>query len=50
MNYPVRGDMASFGTRGLFTIEVAGLMAAGILLVSTTMRMIQVGKQMRKKK
>ena len=49
MNYAVRGDMASCGTRGLLTIQVAGLMAAGILLVSTTMRMILVAKQMRKK-
>ena len=49
MNFAVRGDMASFGARGLLTVEIAGLMAAGILLVSTTMRMILVGKQLRKK-
>lgn len=49
MNYAVRGDMAMFGKQGLLTIEIAGLMAAGILLVSTTMRMIQVWKQLHKK-
>lgn len=50
MNYAVRGDMVNFGTRGLLTVEIAGLMAAGILLVSTSMRMWLVWKQQRKKK
>lgn len=50
MTHAIRGEMASFGTRGLLTIEIAGLMAAGVILVSTTMRMIQVSKQLRKKK
>ena len=50
MNYAVRGDMSMFAHQGMKTIEIAGLMAAGILLVSTTMRMILVAKQQRKKK
>lgn len=49
MNYAVRGNMAMFGMQGMKTVEIAGLMAAGILLVSTTMRMWFVWKQQRKK-
>lgn len=50
MNYAVRGDMTMFSLQGMKTIELAGLMAAGILLVSTSMRMWLVWKQQRKKK
>ena len=50
MNYAVRGNMTMFGTQGLRTVELAGLMAAGILLVSTIMRMILVWKQQHPKK
>ncbi len=50
MNYAVRGDMSMFATQGMRTICLAGLMAAGVILVSTTMRMIQVGKRLRHKK
>jgi uncharacterized membrane protein YjjP (DUF1212 family) len=50
MNYAVRGNMEMFSLRGMKTIELAGLMAAGILLVSTVMRMWLVWKQQRKKK
>ena len=50
MNYAVRGDMTMFSIQGMKTIELAGLMAAGILLVSTSMRMHLVWKQQRKKK
>ena len=49
MNYAVRGDMAMFSIQGMKTIELAGLMAAGVLLVSTAMRMYLVWKQQRKK-
>lgn len=49
MNYAVRGNMEMFSIQGMKTIELAGLMAAGILLVSTTMRMHLVWKQQRKK-
>lgn len=50
MNYAVRGNMNMFATQGMRTICLAGLMAAGVILVSTTMRMIQVGKRLRHKK
>ena len=49
MNYAVRGNMAMFSIQGMKTIELAGLMAAGVLLVSTAMRMYLVWKQQRKK-
>lgn len=38
MNYAVRGDMASFADRGIHTIAIAGVIAVGILLASTAMR------------
>ena len=50
MNYAVRGQMELFSLQGMKTIELAGLMAAGILLVSTSMRMQLVWKQNHKKK
>lgn len=50
MNYAVRGNMDMLGTQSFRTVCLAGLMAAGVILVSTTMRMIQVGKRLRKKK
>ena len=49
MNYAVRGDMNMFAVQGMKTIVLAGLMAAGILLVSTSMRMWMVWKQQHKK-
>ena len=50
MNYAVRGDMAMFASKGMSTIVLAGLMAAGVLLVSTSVRMWTVWKMERKKK
>ena len=50
MNYAVRGNMEMFSLQGMKTIELAGLMAAGILLVSTSMRMWLVWKQQHTKK
>ena len=50
MNYAVRGNMSMFSVQGMKTIELAGLMAAGILLVSTSMRMWVVWKQQHHKK
>lgn len=50
MNYAVRGNMEMFSLQGMKTIELAGLMAAGILLVSTSMRMWLVWKQQHIKK
>lgn len=40
MNYAVQGDMVSFADQGMHTIAIAGVMAVGMLLVSTTMRLI----------
>ena len=50
MNYAVRGDMAMFASKGMSTIVLAGLMAAGVLLVSTSVRMWLVWKMEHKKK
>ena len=38
MNYAVRGDMQCFVIQGMHTISIAGVMAVGILLVSTITR------------
>lgn len=45
MNYAVRGDMVSFADKGTHTIAIAGLLAAGILMISTSFRLIRVWKQ-----
>lgn len=50
MNYAVRGQIAQFAAQGMKTIVLAGLMAAGVLLVSTSVRMWAVWKAERKKK
>lgn len=39
MNYAVRGQMDLFAAEGMHTIAIAGILAVGILLVSTTFRM-----------
>lgn len=39
MNYAVRGDMAGFSSQGMHTVAIAGVMAVGILLISTAVRM-----------
>ena len=39
MNYAVRNQMELFASRGMFTAAIAGVMAVGILLVSTSVRM-----------
>ncbi len=39
MNYAVQGDMTLFAEQGMYTAATAGLMAVGILLVSTVFRM-----------
>jgi len=38
MNHAVRGDMTSFADMGMHTIAVAGVIAVGVLLVSTSFR------------
>lgn len=50
MNYAVRGEMTLFANQGMKTIVLAGLMAAGILLVSTSVRMWLVWKTEHRKK
>ncbi len=50
MTYMVRGEMADFGNKGFDTIVLTGMMAVGILLISTAVRMINVWKyEIRKK-
>ena len=39
MNYALRGDMDSFASKGMHTIAIAGVMAVGILLASTVVRL-----------
>ena len=50
ISHILKGEMSSFADRGLKTIAIAGLMAAGILLVSTSVRMINEGKKHRMKR
>ncbi len=38
MNYAVRGDMEMFASQGMYTAAIAGIMAVGILLISTIVR------------
>ena len=45
MNYAVRGDMANFANQGMHTIAIAGIMAVGIILVSTVFRIWSVWKR-----
>ena len=47
INHILKGEMAEFTARGLRTVAIAGLMAAGILLVSTSVRMMNEGKKHR---
>jgi uncharacterized membrane protein YjjB (DUF3815 family) len=47
MNYAVRGDMAMFASQGMYTAAIAGLMAVGILLVSTSVRLYNTWKMQR---
>ena len=39
MTYAVEGNMALFASKGMYTAAIAGVMAVGILLVSTTVRL-----------
>ena len=42
MKYAVSGNMTEFVNTGMMTIAIAGVMAAGILLVSTAVRIIYI--------
>ena len=48
MNYAVRGDMGLFASQGMYTAAIAGLMAVGILLVSTSVRLYNTWKMQKK--
>lgn len=45
MNYAVRGEMGRFADQGMHTIAIAGIMAVGIILVSTVFRIWSVWKR-----
>ncbi len=45
MNYAVRGQMDLFAAKGMYTAGIAGLMAVGILLISTSVRLYNTWKQ-----
>lgn len=45
INHVLKSEMSQFADRGMKTIAIAGLMAAGILLVSTSVRMFYEGKK-----
>lgn len=44
MNHAVQGDMDAFASQGMYTAAIAGIMAVGILLVSTSVRLYHVWK------
>lgn len=48
VNFAVRGDVASFTGKLLHTVAIAGSMAVGILIMSTTVRIISDQLQKRK--
>jgi len=50
MNYAVRGKMEAFADQGMFTAAIAGVMAVGILLVSTSVRIFTTVQQQRHEK
>ena len=49
MHYAVQGDMEMFAAQGMNTAAIAGLLAVGILLVSTVFRMYSNWKMQRRK-
>lgn len=48
MRYAVNGDMAGFADQGTHTLAIAAVMAVGILLISTTARIISLWMQRKK--
>lgn len=50
MNYAVRGEMEAFAAQGMFTAAIAGVMAVGILLVSTSVRIYTTWQQQKREK
>ena len=49
MNYAVQGNTKLFASQGMHTIAIAGIMALGILLVSSTVRIITVRRKKKEK-
>ena len=45
MNYAIQGSMDDFASKGMHTAAIAGVIAVGILLVSTVFRMQAQWKQ-----
>ena len=45
MNYAVQGNMNMFAREGMHTLAIGGIMAVGILLVSTTVRLWSVWRR-----
>ena len=48
MRHAVAGDMAQFASTGMHTAAIAGILAVGILLASTTVRLLSVWRHRRK--
>ena len=48
MNYAVQGQMAEFASKGMQTAAIAGVLAVGILLVSTSFRLLSLWQRKRK--
>ena len=49
MLYAVRGEMALFAAQGMYTAAIAGVIAVGILLVSTTVKMYYTWRIIKRK-
>ena len=47
MNYAVRDEMAAFADKGMHTIAIAGVIAVGVILISTLFRMWTIWKRKR---
>jgi hypothetical protein len=45
MNFAVRGEMERFADQGMHTIAIAGIMAVGIILISTAFRIWTIWKR-----
>lgn len=50
MNYAVHGDMELFASQGMHTAAIAGVMAVGILMISTVVRVYYTQKHAQKEK
>ena len=48
MLYAVRGEMEQFAAQGMYTAAIAGIIAVGILLVSTSVKMYYTWRIMKR--